>query len=141
MNITRHMYLILFTGIALFALPLSAQEPGVPDFSKGMPDVNLEKKQQANGNETFYLNTTLSSKEFNTTLKKFLGPGWGNRTLSQEEMFLAARRGRTSNAEVNLAVYENAKVSGVDIRVIHLKHKEGDRGSSVEITVIRDEGD
>jgi hypothetical protein len=54
-------------------------------------------------------------------------------------MILAANKGRTSNAEVNLAVYENAKVSGVDIRVIHLKHKGENAGFSVEIVVIREE--
>ena len=46
MNITRHIFLPLIAGIALFAFPVSASEPGVPDFSKGMPDVNLEKKEK-----------------------------------------------------------------------------------------------
>ncbi|MGB2266684.1 MAG: sulfatase family protein [Akkermansiaceae bacterium] len=122
-------------------LPLSTQEPGVPDFSKGIPDVNLEKKEQANGNETFYLNTTLSSKEFNSTLKKFLGPGWATRKLKQEEMIYAANKGRFTNFTVNLSVYVNKKVPGVHIRVIHLQHKEQNQDSRVEITVIREEGD
>lgn len=141
MNITRHIFLPLIAGIALFAFPVSASEPGVPDFSKGMPDVNLEKKEKTNGNETFQFKTALGSGEFNTTLSKFLGPGWGTRKLNREEMFHAANKGRFSNVTVNLAVYENAKVPGVDIRVFHLKHKEGNRGSSVEITVIQEEGD
>ena len=54
-------------------------------------------------------------------------------------MIFAANKGRASNAEVNLAVYENAELPSVDIRVIHLKPKKGHAGSSVEITVIRKE--
>ena len=131
----------ILAAIALLVLPLSAQELAVPDFTKGVPDVKLEKKEKINGNETFYLKTALSSKEFSTTLGKFLGPGWGGRKLDQEEMALAANKGRTSNATVNLSVYENAKVPGGDIRVIHLKPKKEDAGSSVEIIVIRDEKD
>ena len=140
MKTNQHTILALITGIALLAFPVSAREPSVPDFSKGMPDVNLEKKEKANGDDIFKLKTALSSKQLTTTLTKFLGPGWGKRKLNREEMILAANKGRTSNAEVNLAVYENAKIPGVDIRVIHLKHKEENRASSVEIRVIREEG-
>ncbi|MDA8634104.1 hypothetical protein N9406_03825 [Verrucomicrobiales bacterium] len=139
MKKTLPIFMPLFACIALLALPLSAQEPGVPDFSKSMPDVKLAKKETREDHETFHLKTTLSSKEFSTTLSKFLGPEWGKRKLNREEMILAANKGRTSNAEVNLAVYENAKVSGVDIRVIHLKHKGENAGFSVEIVVIREE--
>ena len=141
MKANQHAILVFITGIPLLALPLSANEPGVPDFSKGMPDVNLEKKEKANGDDIFKLKTALSSKQFTTTLTKFLGPGWGMRKLNREEMILAANKGRASNAEVSLAIYDNAKVPGVDIRVIHLKHKEGNRASSAEITVIREEKD
>ena len=129
----------ILAAIALLVLPLSAQEPAVPDFSKDMPDVKLEKREKIDGNETFHLKTALGSKEFFTTLSKFLGAGWGQRKLNPEEMILAANKGRASSAEVNLAVYENAKLPGVDIRVFHLKPKEGNAGSSVEITVIRKE--
>lgn len=128
-------------AVALLVLPLSAQELAVPDFTKGIPDVNLERNEKVNGNETFHLKTALSYRDFSTTLGKFLGPGWGRRKLVREDMALAADRGRTSNATVNLAVYENPKVPGVDIRVIHLKSKEKDAGSRVEIVVIRDEKD
>jgi len=128
----------ILAAIALLVLPLSAQEPAVPDFSKGMPEVNLEKREKIDANETFHLKTALASKEFSTTLSKFLGAQWNKRKLNPEEMIFAANKGRASNAEVNLAVYENAKVPSVDIRVIHLKHKEGNAGSSVEITVIRE---
>jgi hypothetical protein len=141
MKTAHSIFVPLFAGIALLVLPLSAQELTIPDFSKGMPDVNLEKTEKSNGQEVFHLKTTLSSKKFSTTLEKFLGEGWGKRKLNREEMFLAANKGRTSNAEVNLAVYENAKVPGVDIRVIHLKHKEEDVGFSVEIVVFREEED
>ena len=139
MKLSQHILKALIAGAALLAFPLSAAEPSVPDFSKGMPGVNLEKNEKVNGNETFQLKTPLSSKEFSTTLIKFLGPGWGRRKLNPEEMILAANKGRTSNAIVNLAVYKSAKVPGVNIRVIHLEYKEGNRGPSVEIAVIREE--
>lgn len=129
----------ILAAIALLILPLSAQEPSVPDFSKGMPDVNLEKREKIDGNETFHLRTALGSKEFSTTLSKFLGAQWDKRKLNPEEMTLAANMGRASNAEVHLAVYENAKAPSVEIRVIYLKPKEGKAGSSVEITVISEE--
>ena len=135
MNFTRLLSLLC---LLLLAFPLSAQELTVPDFSKGMPDVNLERKEKIDGQETFHLKTALNSKEFSITLSKFLGAGWGKRKLNREEMILAANKGRTSNAEVNLAVYAKAKVPGVDIRVIHLKDKEENAGSSVEIVVIRE---
>ena len=141
MKLSQHILKALIAGAALLALPVSAAEPSVPDFSKGMPGVNLEKNEKANGNETFQLKTPLSSKEFSTTLIKFLGPGWGRRKLNPEEMILAANKGRTSNATVTLAVYKSAKVPGVNIRVIHLEYKEGNRGPSVEIAVIREEKD
>ncbi len=139
MKLSQHILKALIAGAALLAFPHSAAEPSVPDFSKGMPGVKLEKNEKVNGNETFQLKTALSSKEFSTTLIKFLGPGWGRRKLNPEEMILAANKGRTSNAIVNLAVYKSAKVPGVNIRVIHLEYKEGNRGPSVEIAVIREE--
>ena len=73
MNIT-----LLLSPLAtlLLALPLSAQELAVPDFSKGMPDANLERKQKIYGQEAFSLKTVLSFKGFSTTLSKFLGAGW-----------------------------------------------------------------
>ena len=128
----------ILAAIVLLVLPLSAQEPAVPDFSKGMPDVKGEK---IDGNETFHLKTALGSKEFSTTLSKFLGAGWGKRKLNLEEMTLAANKGRASSAEVNLAVYENAKLPGVNVRVFYLKHKAENARSSVEIVVIREHKD
>ena len=56
-------------------------------------------------------------------------------------MIFAATKGRTSIAEVNIALHENAKVPGVDIRVINLKYKEEGAGLAVEIVVIREEED
>ena len=106
MKLSQHIFKALIAGAALLAFPVSATEPSVPDFSKGMPGVKLEKNEKAHGNETFELKTALSSKEFSTTLIKFLGPGWGGRKLNPEEMILAANKGRTSNAIVNLAVYQ-----------------------------------
>lgn len=128
----------ILAAIVLLVLPLSAQEPAVPDFSKGMPDVKGEK---IDGNETFHLKTALGSKEFSTTLSKFLGAGWGKRKLNLEEMTLAANKGRASSAEVNLAVYENAKLPGVNVSVFYLKHKAENARSSVEIVVIREHKD
>ena len=136
MKITQHIFVPLVAGMAFLAFPASASEPGVPDFSKGLPDVSLEKKAKTDGKDIFHFKTSLGAKQFSTTLTKFLGPSWGLRKLHREEMILAASKGRTPGAEVNLAVYENAKVPGVDIRVIYLKHKERTRGSIVEIAVI-----
>ena len=125
------------TMVALLATALSAELPAVPDFSKGMPEMNLERKEVIDGTETFHLKTPLNSKEFSAVLSKFLGAGWGKRKLSQEEMILAATRGRASNGEVSLAVYENPKVPGIEIQVIHLKRKEANPGPNVEISVIQ----
>ena len=69
MKTTQYIIIALIAGFALLTLPLSAQEPGVPDFSKGIPDVNLEKKGKANGTEHFHLTTALSHKEFFTNLE------------------------------------------------------------------------
>lgn len=139
MDITR---LLSLTTLFFLTFPISAQELVVPDFSKDMPDVTLERKEAINGLRIYHLKTALSSKEFSTTLSKFLGAGWGKRKLTQEEMILVANKGRASNAEVSLAVYQNSKIPGVDIHVLHLKQKEENAGSSVEIHVMReaDEG-
>ena len=76
----------MHVGVALIALPLFAQEIAVPDFSKGMPDVNLEKKDTISGRETFHLKITLTLEGFSTALSKFLGAGWSYRNLKREEM-------------------------------------------------------
>lgn len=128
-------------SILLLALPLSAQELAVPDFSEGMSDVNLEKQEKVNGQETFHFTTALDSKEFSATLRQFLGAGWGTRTLNREEMILAGPKARKSNSTVSLSVYENAKLPGIEVLVFHLTPKEGDAKSTVEITVIRAESD
>ena len=135
------LYFPLLAGIALFTFPIFAQDLAIPDFSKGMPDVNLERKEKVNDQETFHLRTVLVSKEFSTALSEFLGAGWRHRTLKREEMILSAERARTSNATVNLSIYENAKLPGVDIRVLQLKPKKAGADSTVEITVMRAELD
>ena len=38
-------------AVLMLALPLSAQEPAVPDFSKGMPDAKLESKLEVLGRD------------------------------------------------------------------------------------------
>jgi hypothetical protein len=141
MTTTLTLLMLLLADIVLLALPLSAEELAVPDFSKGMTEVTLAKKKKIIGGEIFNLKTALDSKAFSVTLRKFLGAGWRNRKLKNEEMILSANKARTSNSTVNLSVYENAKLPGVDIRVFHLKPKEGGADSTVEITVIREEND
>ncbi|MCB1098524.1 MAG: hypothetical protein KDN22_23330 [Verrucomicrobiae bacterium] len=124
-------------AVLMLALPLSAQERAVPDFSKGMPDAKLESKLEAHGEETFILTTALSSKEFSTTLSKFLGAGWAKRAINSEEKIplAASSMGLTSIAEVNVAVYENAKIPGVDVEVMYVKYKEVNAVSRVTISV------
>ncbi|MCO6044051.1 hypothetical protein NG895_09030 [Aeoliella sp. ICT_H6.2] len=116
---------------------LGDRKSAVPDFSKGMPDVNLVGKLKIKGQETFSFKTALNTGDFSIKLSNFLGAGWRKRTLNPEEMSLAASMGQIANAEANLSVYENAKIPGVDIRVIHLKDKEGKAESRVEIHVLR----
>ncbi len=123
------------------ATTLDARDAAVPDFSEGMPNASLEKKEIIDGKETYHLKTVLSSKEFSGTLRRFLGDGWNTRTLTKEEMVLASTKGRALNAVVNLSVYENAKLPAVEIRVIHFKYKGGNTGPEVEIMIIRQEPD
>jgi len=123
--------------LLLVALSLAAQEPAVPDFSKGMPDAALQKKERVGDREIFHLKTALGSKEFSNRLRRFLGAGWRNRTLSKDDMILAASKGRFSNSVVNLSVCENTKLPSVKVRAIHLKPKKEGAESLVEIEVIR----
>ena len=123
--------------ILLTAMSLAAQEPAVPDFSKGMPDAALQKKERVGEREIFHLKTALGSKEFSNRLRRFLGAGWRKRSLSKGDMILAASKGRFSNAVVNLSVFGNAKLPGVTVRALHLKPKKEDAESIVEIEVIR----
>ncbi len=120
----------------LLALPLSGQEPTVPDFSKGMPDVKLERKQNIDGQEAYRLTTTLGSKEFSTTLAKFLGVGWRMRELTDNEKF-SISMARTAGAEVSLAAYGNANLPGVEIRGAYLKEKKGDAHARIDVQVFR----
>ncbi len=125
-------------GALLLAMPLLAQDVAVPDFSKGMPDAELKLKLNTHGNETFILTTALSSTEFSTALGDFLGAGWGKRAVDPEEsMAFADSMGLTSIAEVNIFEYENAKVPGVNVQVMHAKYKEGNADSRVTISVNR----
>ena len=122
----------------MLTLPLSAQEPAVPDFSKGMPDAKLESKLDVHGEEAFVLSTALSSKEFSTALNKFLGAGWAKREINPEEKIpTAASMGLAATAEVNISVYENPKLPGVNVEVMHAKYKEGNADSRVTISVNR----
>ena len=135
MNISQ---LLSTLGALLLAMPLFAQDVAVPDFSKGMPDAKLKLKLNTHGDETFILTTALSSTEFSTALGEFLGAGWGKRAIDPEEiMAFADSMGLTSIAEVNIFEYENAKIPGVSVQVMHAKYKEGNADSRVTISVNR----
>ena len=137
------MILRCATGIAVAAIMSlvptveAAEAPAIPDFSKGMPGATVEKKEQDKGIEAFHLKTELSSREFFKRLRTTLGAGWRKRTLNKEEMSLSASKARSKNAEVNLSVFEHGELPGVNIRVMHFKHKEEDVGATAEIAVIR----
>jgi hypothetical protein len=125
-------------AVLMLTLPLSAQEPAVPDFSKGIPDAKLESKVGDHGEEAFILSTALSFKEFSATMNKFLGAGWTKREIDLEEKIpAAASMGLAETAEVNLSVYENPKLPGVNVEVMHATYKEGNVDSRVTISVNR----
>lgn len=128
--------LLLPFAALLLALPLSAQESAVPDFSKGMPDVKLERKMKIEGQEAYRLKTTLGSREFSTTLVKFLGAGWHKRALTEDETFslIAAR---TSVAECSLEIYKNGKFPGVEVRASYSKEKKGDAHAHVDVQAFK----
>lgn len=134
---TKVVSLFSALGLLLFAIPLFAQEPDVPDFSKGIPDVSLQWKGKLEDQNLYKLKTTLSSKEFSGKLKNFLGAGWRKKTLNSEEMGFARSMGLTAKAAVDLNVYKNDKISGVEIQVFYLKHKDEKEDSNVQIFVIK----
>ena len=76
---------------------------------------------------------------FSAFVKKQLGSAWRTQKLRQEDMILAAQRGRTTGAEVNLAVYQSVEDESVRIRVIHLKPKNR-TNCSVEVALIQGAG-
>jgi hypothetical protein len=125
-------------AVLMLTLPLSGQEPAVPDFSKGMPDAKLESKLDDHGEEAFILSTALSFKEFSTAMIKFLGAGWAKREINPEEKIpTATSMGLAATAEVNISVYENPKLPGVNVEVMHAKYKEGNADSRVTVSVNR----
>jgi len=131
-------FIPLIALITLIMLPLFAQNSALPDFTKGMPNVDFERKLKIDGQETFEMKTALIEKEFSTTLNKFLGAGWVKQKLNAKEMLHAAAKGRTTNSVVNFSVYGNEKKPGVRLWAFHLKHKEANSISKVEITVVRE---
>ena len=127
--------------LGLFSLTLygAAKDLVAPDFSQGLPGATL-KKQEVSGNQVvFHLETGLSSKKFSAIVKKKLGSAWRTQKLRQEDMILAARKGRTTGAEVNLAVYQHVANESVRIRVTHLKPKNR-TNCSAEVAVIQGAG-
>lgn len=125
----------------LFFLTLhgAAKDLIIPNFSQGLQGAKLEKKDESGDQVVFHFKTELSSKKISAILKKKLGPAWKTQKLKQEDMILAARRGRSSGAEVNLTVYHHATDKDVRVRVIHLKPKNG-ANRLVEIAVIQEVG-
>ena len=127
--------------LGLFSLTLygAAKDLVAPDFSQGLPGATL-KKQEVSGNQVvFHLETGLSSKKFSAIVKKKLGSAWRTQKLRQEDMILAARKDRTTGAEVNLAVYQHVANESVRIRVTHLKPKNR-TNCSAEVAVIQGAG-
>ena len=127
--------------LVLFSLTLygAAKDLVAPDFSRGLPGATLEKQEVSGNQAIFHFRTGLSSKKFSAIVKKKLGSAWRTQKLRQEDMILAAQRGRTTGAEVNLAVYQSVEDESVRIRVIHLKPKNR-TNCSVEIAVIQGAG-
>ena len=108
----------------------------MPDFSKGMPDVKLERKMKIDGQEGYRLTTALRNEEFSTRLGKFLGEGWRKRALTENETF-SLTAARSEGAEVSLNAYKNANLPGVEIRASYLKEKKGDTHAQIDIQVFR----
>lgn len=128
--------LLLPFAALLLALPLSAQDSAVPDFSKGMPDAKLERKMKIQGQEAYRLKTTLGSKEFSTTLVKFLGAGWHKRALTADESF-SLTAARTYVAECSLEMYKNEKFPGIEVRASYSREKKGDAEAHVDIQAFK----
>ena len=124
--------------LVLFSLTLygAAKEFVAPDFSQGLQGAKLEKKDESGNQVVFHFKTGLGSKKFTAILKEKLGPAWRTQKLKQEDMILAARRGRSTGAEVNLIVYQHPADKGIRIRVIHLKPKNS-ANHRVEVAVIK----
>ena len=117
--------------------PISGESAtAMVDFAT-LKDATLLRTEKAKGVETFFMNTQLNSGAFAGELKALLGSGWKKRVLQKEDMQLAAAKGRSLPATVNLTAYSNAKIPGVDIRAFHLKYKTDQKAPNVEIAVVR----
>ena len=130
------LVLLVLCSLTLYG---AAKDLVAPDFSRGLPGATL-KKQEVSGNQVvFHLETGLSSKKFSAIVKKQLGSAWRTQKLRQEDMILAAHRGRTTGSEVNLTVYQHLTDKGACIRVIHLKPKNR-TNCQVEVAIIQGAG-
>ena len=127
--------------LVLFSLTLygASKDLDIPDFSQGLSGATLEKHEVSGNQAVFHFRTGLSSNKFSAILKKELGSAWRTQKLMQEDMVLAARRGRTTGSTVNLTVYRHVTSKGVCIRVIHLKPKNR-TNCSVEVAVLQGSG-
>lgn len=114
-----------------------AKEPALPDFSKAMEDVSFVRKEKGKGEDAYYLKTKLSARDFAGSLRTRLGAGWRKRVLNKEDMALAAVRGRTLGAVVNLSAYTNVEFPEIEVLAFHLTYKNLDNGPNVEIIVVR----
>lgn len=124
--------------LSCLSLNAAGKDLVVPDFSQGLPGAQLEKTQESGNQVVFYFQTGLSEKKFSAILKKQLGSAWRIQKLRQEDMILAARKGRATGSVVNLTTYRNLTDKSVYIRVIHLKPKNSTDGR-VEVAVIQGE--
>ncbi len=130
------LVLLVLCSLTLYG---TAKDLVVPDFTQGLPGATLEKQEVSGNQVVFHLQTGLSSKKFSAILKKQLGSAWRTQKLRQEDMILAARRGRATGSEVNLTVYQHLTDKGACIRVIHLKPKNR-TNCRVEVAVIQGAG-
>jgi len=130
------LVLLVLCSLSLYG---TAKDLVVPDCTQGLPGATLEKQEVSGNQAVFHFQTGLSSKKFSAILKKQLGSAWRTQKLRQEDMILAARRGRATGSEVNLTVYQHLTDKGACIRVIHLKPKNR-TNCQVEVAIIQGPG-
>ena len=112
------------------------REPGFPEFSGGLKDVNFVRREKAGNEEMFFLKTKLNSKDFSAALRQHLGAGWKTRVLGDEDFLRARLAGRSTGATVNMSAFVNAEFPGVEVRSIHLTYKNRSSEPNVGITIV-----
>ena len=109
--------------------------------------MNLVRQAKDGNAETFFYTTLLDNRQGRRTVGKFLGAGWKTRKLGDEEMRLAADRGRRFDGSVSILIYVNPAFPDTEIRLLYLNPK-GEPGipdekltKVVEISVMSLEAD